>query len=322
MQNDILKSKNNNLVSFFEQQKARYGELFWYQIDGNKIILMIEKIAEKARDILAKEETKEIKEIVSFETDDSIGEFYVVEADQIDVEQRPDKEEYKSIMDEDLNLAFTDITNDLYQNQLVRVFQPQGYHDFCLVTYHSFGLEAPRGPIGWLKNLKGLKKLDILNPEDYLRKSAFESAKISGFEEACRELEGVKYQIGGGSKKNGFDCSALVQKIFYETRGIWLPRKSRWQAMVCEKIELSDLKQGDLVFFHKKDDETKTIEHVALVYEIKLPTQSEQGRIIVFHATKSAGKALFEDLNQAGWLFSPANPGGTREINSFGRVRG
>ena len=309
------------LEIFFDEQKARYGELFWYQTDGNKIILMIEKLAEKARAafdaaraVIGSEIIENI-EFISFELDDSIGEFYIVEAEQINAETRPSKQEYKSIMDRDLKFAFTDLTNDIYQNQLVRVFRPKGYQSFCVVVYHSFGFDAPRGPIGWIKNLNGLKKLDISNPEDYLRKSAFESAKIRGFEEMRKQLEGVKYKMGGGSNKNGFDCSSLAQRVFYETKGIWLPRKARWQQMVCDPVELNNLKQGDLVFFNKADDPKKEIDHVALVYEVQ-----PEGRLpVVFHAKKLNGRAEVEDLNTASWLNLPTHSGGW-EINSFGRV--
>jgi len=85
--------------------------------------------------------------------------------------------------------------------------------------------------------------------------------------------------------------------------------------MIRESVKQEELRPGDLVFFHKKGDEDKIIEHVGLVYEIqtgKLP--------VVFHTRKSAGKALFEDLNQAEWLFSPSNQLGTRKISGFGRV--
>ncbi len=339
------------LQDFFKEQKARYGELFWHQTDGNKIILMIERLASVAREILAKENINGI-EIVSFETDDSIGEFYVVEAEQIDVETRPGRQEYYSIMDKDLKSDFTDQTNDIYQNQIIRVFQPRGYEDFCVVVYHSFGKSSfasnatgalcapPRGPIGWIKNTNGLRKLTGSRINELLNtRKEF----LVSLEDVCKKLDGVKYQIGGGSKKNGFDCSSLVQRIFYETKGFWLPRKAKWQAMVCEKIILEDLpphfnylnkklendlnnpfqfignngviktkcgglQQGDLVFFNKKDDQTKNIDHVALVSE------AQPGRLpVIFHAKRINSKAMLQDLNSVSWL-------DIWEINSFGRV--
>ncbi|MEW5805667.1 MAG: NlpC/P60 family protein, partial [Patescibacteria group bacterium] len=309
---------------FFQDQKARYGELFWFEIQEQengraKLILMLEKLAERVREILnatalnaaaaesnAALEDKNI-EVVSFEADDSIGDFYLVEAEQIDVKTRPSQQEYQSIADQKISSIFTDQKNDVFQGQLVKIFQPQNYNSYCLVAYHSFGLRVPRGPIGWLNNLDGLEKID--------KKEFQKPANLKTIDQVCKEFEGIKYQLGGGSVKNGFDCSGLIQKIFYQTQGIWLPRKARWQAMVCEKINQEDLRQGDMVFFNKVDDPEKHIDHVGLVY------QAQPGRLpIIFHAKRILGKAMFQDLNSADWLYSEINPNGQWEINSFGRV--
>lgn len=83
--------------------------------------------------------------------------------------------------------------------------------------------------------------------------------------------------------------------------------------MVCESIELDDVRQGDLVFFNKTNSqENDGTDHVALVWEI------QPGRLpIIFHAKKILGKVVFEDLNLAKWL----NASGGWEIDSFGRVK-
>ncbi len=285
------------LSAFFAAQKARYAELFWYEIHDGKIVLMIEKLARQAREILKKENSNNIS-VVSFEADDSIGDFFIVDADVIDVETRPSREEYESIMDRELKSNFTNQTNDLCTDQLVRVYQPQGYTSWCVVAYHSLGMRAPRGPIGWLRNIDGLRKVSRLQFE--------KPATLLSFEDACKKYDGVKYQIGGGSFTHGFDCSSLVQRIVYDTRGIWLPRKAQWQALVCAPVEQGDLRQSDLVFFNKKGE--RDIDHVALVY------QPQQGKLpIVFHTKRILGKAMFEDLNTVKWL-------DIWEIHSFGRV--
>ena len=296
-----------SLSDFFAAQKARYAELFWYEQHGDKIAVMIEKLAKQARAILQDNAIKDI-ETISFEADDSIGDFYLVDAEYIDVETRPSREEYRSIMDKDLHTAFTDQTNDLYQGQLVRVYKPEGYDSWCVVAYHSFGLEAPRGPIGWIKNLDGLRKTTGVHFGALKQRVAFA--------DACKAYEGVRYTIGGGSMSHGFDCSSLVQRIFYETKGIWLPRKARWQALVCEPLQQGDARRGDLVFFNRVDNEKNEIDHVALVWQVrtgKLP--------IVFHAKRIRGRTLFEDLNESEWLLDSGNPQGEWEINSFGRVK-
>lgn len=343
------------LKDFFQEQKARYGELFWFeQDDQGKIILMLEKLAQKAREILAATASNAATagaspalenqnlEVVSFEQDDSIGDFYVVEAEQIDLEQRPSKQEYESVTDEKLETVFTDLTNDIYQDQIVRVYSPSqisqsetsegkptGYQDYCVVVYHSFGKEIPCGPIGWLKNLEGLGKIDFKTAQELLRQPTNKSAPVSDLGTICKKFEGVKYTLGGGSFKNGFDCSGLVQRIFFETKGIWLPRKARWQKLACEEIKIEDLKQGDLVFFEKASvEENDGIDHVALVLSSQVSQseiwegKSQSGKLPqVFHAKKIYGKALFEDLNQSEWLWRENNQQGRWRVESFARVK-
>jgi probable lipoprotein NlpC len=59
---------------------------------------------------------------------------------------------------------------------------------------------------------------------------------------------GVKYKLGGLDKE-GIDCSGfalLLQKDIYRQT---LPRRSKDQAEVIKEKSLSDLKEGDLIFF-------------------------------------------------------------------------
>ena len=59
---------------------------------------------------------------------------------------------------------------------------------------------------------------------------------------------GVKYQLGGLDKR-GIDCSGfalLLQKDIYQ---VSLPRRSRDQAEAINEKKLSQLKEGDLIFF-------------------------------------------------------------------------
>lgn len=62
------------------------------------------------------------------------------------------------------------------------------------------------------------------------------------------EWLGTPYRLGGTSRK-GIDCSAFVQTLYAGTIGITLPRTSREQYSIARAISLTDLKEGDLVFF-------------------------------------------------------------------------
>ena len=58
---------------------------------------------------------------------------------------------------------------------------------------------------------------------------------------------GVPYR-NGGSDPSGFDCSGFVQWVFAQN-GIRMPREVREQYDAGRKIELKEVKPGDLLFF-------------------------------------------------------------------------
>lgn len=69
---------------------------------------------------------------------------------------------------------------------------------------------------------------------------------------------GAPYRLGGATVK-GIDCSAFVRKM-YEFFDITLPRTAREQSAVGVRVERSELKEGDLVFFRTR----KPIGHVGI----------------------------------------------------------
>ena len=58
----------------------------------------------------------------------------------------------------------------------------------------------------------------------------------------------VKYRFGGLSS-SGIDCSGFVYKTYREKLGIEVPRTTEYQSKVGKRINKSQLKSGDLVFF-------------------------------------------------------------------------
>ena len=73
------------------------------------------------------------------------------------------------------------------------------------------------------------------------------------------EWWGTRYQYGG-SDKNGIDCSAFTGKLLADVFGASVPRTAKEQYDVCEKIEIEDLEEGDLVFFNTRGG----VSHVGL----------------------------------------------------------
>jgi len=70
------------------------------------------------------------------------------------------------------------------------------------------------------------------------------------------QWEGVKYKLGGESKK-GIDCSAFIQKAFKEKFALEMPRSTLLQANIGKEVKKNELEIGDLVFF--KTGKTKHV---------------------------------------------------------------
>ncbi len=72
-------------------------------------------------------------------------------------------------------------------------------------------------------------------------------------------FEGNPYVWGGTSLTKGTDCSGFTQSVF-ANYGIGIPRDSRSQASGGRTISISNIRQGDLIFYAKNG----SINHVAL----------------------------------------------------------
>ncbi|NOX37754.1 MAG: C40 family peptidase [Calditrichaeota bacterium] len=114
-------------------------------------------------------------------------------------------------------------------------------------------VELPDGRQGWIENAL------FIFEEDLQRKTPTVDAIL----DTARRFLGVPYLWGGVSTK-GFDCSGLVQMVFY-LNNIRLPRDARQMAHVGQEVPLDDrfqhLKPGDLILFGKT---LRRINHVAI----------------------------------------------------------
>lgn len=63
----------------------------------------------------------------------------------------------------------------------------------------------------------------------------------------ARDLVGAPYQYGGASPR-GFDCSGLVYYAYREA-GVSVPRTTKEQYRQSRRLDLSEVRPGDLVFF-------------------------------------------------------------------------
>ncbi|MEI6946607.1 NlpC/P60 family protein [Paraflavisolibacter sp. H34] len=102
---------------------------------------------------------------------------------------------------------------------------------------------------------------------------------------AIDEWYGVRYQYGGSSK-DGIDCSAFVQTLYSASYGTLLPRTASEQYGYTQRIEPTELKEGDLVFFNTSGG----VSHVGLFL-----TNTK-----FVHASTTGG-VMVSDLNEAYW---------------------
>jgi cell wall-associated NlpC family hydrolase len=99
---------------------------------------------------------------------------------------------------------------------------------------------------------------------------------------------GIPYLRGGNSAETGFDCSGFVRAIYKETIGLVLPRSADQQANATQKIDKSELKPGDLVFFNTMK---RTFSHVGIYL----------GDNKFIHSPRSGSSVRIEDMRIPYW---------------------
>ena len=104
-----------------------------------------------------------------------------------------------------------------------------------------------------------------------------EKELISSVIDYAHTLEGTPYKWGGTTPA-GFDCSGFVQHV-YAHYGIKIPRMPADMAAMSTKIDIKDVKPGDLVYFKGSNINSSKIGHVALVIS------STGGDFKMIHAT-------------------------------------
>ncbi|CBW74813.1 NlpC/P60 family protein [Mycetohabitans rhizoxinica HKI 454] len=87
------------------------------------------------------------------------------------------------------------------------------------------------------------------------------AAKAGDVVVGALNMIGVRYRWGGDSPSSGLDCSGFVRYVFQDTLGLTLPRRAEEMSRVGEKVKMSELKPGDLVFFNTM---RRTFSHVGI----------------------------------------------------------
>ncbi|TAF07446.1 MAG: NlpC/P60 family protein [Nostocales cyanobacterium] len=103
---------------------------------------------------------------------------------------------------------------------------------------------------GWLS----VKDLQFLQPTEIIYQPQLISAaeiqqripEIISFMQAAKQQD--NYYLWGGTVAPNYDCSGLMQAAFISV-GVWLPRDAYQQESFTQKIDLTELQPGDLIFF-------------------------------------------------------------------------
>lgn len=99
---------------------------------------------------------------------------------------------------------------------------------------------------------------------------------------------GIRYKRGGNSPETGFDCSGFVRYIYNETLGLVLPHNAKAISEEGDRVEKTDLKPGDLVFFNTM---RRAFSHVGIYL----------GDNLFVHAPRSGARVRIEDMSDRYW---------------------
>lgn len=156
---------------------------------------------------------------------------------------------------------------------------------FCLLTFtlgaNAAPVESPPDDMGRFLNERGLM-------EKIGEAGSRVETKASELVVSALGFLGVPYRRGGNSAETGFDCSGFVRAIYEQTAGLLLPRRAEQQAAATQKIEKTDLKPGDLVFFNTMK---RTFSHVGIYVG--------NGKFI--HSPKPGAEVRVEDMGISYW---------------------
>ena len=122
------------------------------------------------------------------------------------------------------------------------------------------------------------------------RKAKTKEHQIAQVIKTARSYTGTPYKWGG-TTRSGIDCSALTEHA-YEAINFNLPRTADAQALKGEKVKMTELKPGDLLFF-ATGKKKREITHVGMVTEVK-----NKNEVKFIHASTSLGVVetnLFSD---------------------------
>lgn len=110
----------------------------------------------------------------------------------------------------------------------------------------------------------------------------------------AHDLLGRRYRLGAAGPTQ-FDCSGFVGYVF-RNFGFDLNRDSRSQYMQGERVEKSDLKPGDLLFFSSRSSGKGRVGHVGMVTDV-----NPDGSCRFIHASSSKHGVVYQNFPDNGY---------------------
>jgi len=142
------------------------------------------------------------------------------------------------------NAVVTTSTARLYNRRGKKTVSPH-------LLFYGTKLRIKAGPAGFARivlpdNSSVLVKTNNIRPINRKITSSLTGSRLVA--EAKRFL-GVPY-LWGGITVTGFDCSGLVRTVFSRF-GVYMPRDTKDQISMGERVERDCIKTGDLLFFRR-----------------------------------------------------------------------
>lgn len=113
----------------------------------------------------------------------------------------------------------------------------------------------------------------------------------------AHDLLGRRYRLGAAGPKQ-FDCSGFVGYVF-RNFGFDLSRDSRSQYLQGERVERTDLKPGDLLFFSSRTSGKGRVGHVGMVTDV-----NPDGSCRFIHASSSKHGVVYQNFPDGGYYSS------------------
>ena len=147
---------------------------------------------------------------------------------------------------------------------MLRPIKPPAFIAVAAIFLLSMAMLKEADPIDILlkrtKDPKLKEKIIAFKKGGYGKTISYKKHDIEAIIKSAKAFIGTPHSMGGLTKK-GIDCSGLVM-VAHQQNGILLPHDGNEQARFgAIKLTMSELKRGDLVFFHSTYNTSKLVSH-------------------------------------------------------------